>query len=268
MMNNDCHSGSGACTQPELASVRSLSEVELLDVWERGQNQPLIERALTMLVGACRGAPRETLAAMSIGQRDSCLLTLRESLFGPWLSSVADCPACGERLEMTFGLSEIRAPANPGAAHACSLHRSGYEMGLRPPNSLDLLAVSECENQSEIPGRILERCVLRVLDQGETESIEGLLARMPAEIIEAAIELVAQLDPQADVQVNLICPSCRHTWHVIFDIVSYLWSELHERAAELLREVNLLASAFGWRESDILNMSSWRRQCYAEMLIG
>jgi hypothetical protein len=33
-----------------------------------------------------------------------------------------------------------------------------------------------------------------------------------------------------------------------------------------MRQVHTLALAYGWREIDILAMSSWRRQAYLEML--
>ena len=31
-------------------------------------------------------------------------------------------------------------------------------------------------------------------------------------------------------------------------------------------EVHVLASSYGWRESDILNMSAWRRQYYLDLI--
>ncbi|MEK6300596.1 MAG: phage baseplate protein [Acidobacteriota bacterium] len=266
-MNEASFSGSSSLACGAIASVESVSPAELLDVWERGQHQAPVERALTMLAAVCPSASRETLAALSIGQRDACLIALRERLFGQVLTSLADCPACGERLEMTFSVLDIRASskAEPGAM--LSFSQSGYELGLRLPNSLDLLALAGCASPGEMRGRLIEQCVMSIRHQGRTEST-ALTSEMPAEILNAAIEQIAQADPQADVQVDLTCPCCRHEWQAGFDIVSYLWSELHDRAIHLLREIHLLASAYGWRESDILNMSSSRRVCYLEMLAG
>ena len=245
--------------------VQSLSAAELLDVWERGQNQLPVERALTMLEAACPGVPRETLAAFSIGQRDACLLTLREKLFGAQLSSLADCPACGERLEMSYSVADIRAPSEIEPADTLSFERSGYEMRIRPPHSLDLLTVAGCESPEAMRGKLFEQCVLSIRHQGRSVPVVAS-SEMPDEIIDAAIERIAKADPQADVQIDLVCPCCSHEWGAGFDIVSYLWSELHARAVHLLREVHALASAYGWSESDILRMSPHRRQCYLEML--
>ena len=248
------------------APARSLSSAELLDIWEQGQDQVPVERALTMLAAAFPDASRETLAAFSIGERDSVLLTLRQNIFGEQLSSLADCPACQQRLEMSFSVSDIRAPSEVEPARTLSLEQSGYKMQFRLPNSLDLLAVAGCASPADMRGRLFQRCVVKVEYQGRAGPV-ATVSEIPAEIIDAAIERIAEADPQADVEVDMACPCCGHEWGAAFDIVSYLWTELHARAVSLLREVHLLASAYGWRESDILAMSSRRRRCYLEMLI-
>ena len=73
-------------------------------------------------------------------------------------------------------------------------------------------------------------------------------------------------DPQADLEVNLTCPACGHRWAALVDVAAFLWTELKAQARRLLREVHTLALAYGWRESDILAMSSRRRQAYLDMV--
>jgi hypothetical protein len=79
---------------------------------------------------------------------------------------------------------------------------------------------------------------------------------------------MVQADPQADVQLALTCPACGHQWEATFDIASFFWSEIDSWAHRILREVHTLASAYGWREADILAMSPQRRQLYLEMVSG
>lgn len=257
---------------PAVPVVWPFSATDLLHVWERGQRESPVEKALTMLSFACPDMPREALAALSIGQRDACLIELREKLFGSQLSSLADCPGCGERLEMDFRVSDIRAPARPELAQPLSVKRSGYELSFRLPNSLDLMELPGEASVTEMRGRLFERCLLGVQPPGRTQfdrqASPELPAEIPAVVIEAAIVCMSEADAQADVQLKLTCPCCERQWKAAFDIVSYLWSELQERAAQLLREVHLLASAYGWREAEILALSPWRRQCYLEMLTG
>ena len=77
---------------------------------------------------------------------------------------------------------------------------------------------------------------------------------------------MALVDPQADVQLALSCPACGQQWRATFDVVSFLWDELDAWARRLLREVHTLASAYHWREADILAMSRWRRQYYLDLV--
>jgi hypothetical protein len=67
-----------------------------MTVWELGTSQPAGQRALALLAAACVDEEQPgRLAQFSIGQRDACLLTLRERTFGPQLASLAACPSCG-----------------------------------------------------------------------------------------------------------------------------------------------------------------------------
>ena len=74
------------------------------------------------------------------------------------------------------------------------------------------------------------------------------------------------VDPQANVQMNLSCVRCGKHWQAVFDIESFLWSEINRWAERLLLEVHQLARAYGWREADILAMSPHRRRFYLDML--
>lgn len=75
-----------------------------------------------------------------------------------------------------------------------------------------------------------------------------------------------ECDPQAEVLLQLTCPSCQREWMITFDIVSFLWIEIHAHAKRLLQEVHTVARAYGWHEADILALSPVRRQFYLEMV--
>jgi hypothetical protein len=79
---------------------------------------------------------------------------------------------------------------------------------------------------------------------------------------------MSKLDAQANIQVELDCPSCRRSWTATFDILAFFWTELDAWAQRLLAEVDKLASAYGWREADILAMSATRRNIYLNIIAG
>ncbi|MEI2579948.1 T4 family baseplate hub assembly chaperone [Scytonema sp. PRP1] len=245
--------------------MRSLSAQELLQVWEQGLNQPSVQRALLLLAAACPETSPQLLAELSIGQRDAYLLTLREWLFGSQIASLVTCSNCGDRLELTFSVEDIRVPQDI-ILQVLSLDVADYQVQFRLPNSLDLMAIPTryTHNQNILAVRrfLLERCLLKV----ESNSSEQPVSELPAEVMEAVVAQMAEADPQADVQLALCCPACKHKWQAIFDIVSFVWSEINAWAYRILREVHTLALAYGWREADILAMSPQRRQFYLEMV--
>lgn len=233
--------------------MRSLSASELLDVWERGLAQPPVERALALLTATRPGSTRDELAHLSIGRRDAALLSLREQTFGARLAGIADCPACNEKLELTFETSEIRA-AGDEPEPSLTVIASGQEVRFRLPDSTDVLAVAGNGDAARTRDLLLERCLE-----------DASPRQLPEEVTEAIVARMAEADPQADVQLNLSCPACGHRWQALFDIVTFFWSEIHAWAHRTLQDVHRLASAYGWREPDILALSPWRRQVYLEL---
>ena len=222
-----------------------------------------------LLAAACPETSPEALSKLSIGRRDSLLLTLREWLFGSQLVSVATCPNCSECLELNFNVSDIRVTAKNEPAEQLSLSIADYKICFRLPNSLDLAALPAADNVDSDLNRVavaqqvlMERCLLTITFQGEAQS----LTQLPHEVKQKVIEHMALTDPQADAQLNLSCPFCNHHWQLAFDIVSFFWSEIHVWAQRTLREIHALASTYGWREADILDLSARRRQLYLEMI--
>jgi hypothetical protein len=244
--------------------MRPLSASVLLEVWERGLAQPPVQRAITLLALACPETPFESLAKFSIGQRNIRLLALREQMFGPQLYSLAKCGGCNEQLELTFSTADILAAGASEPSQTYAVRHGDYEVQFRLPNSEDLAAVVHSEDNTATRQLLFERCILAAHHDGENIAA----CQLPAEVEQEVMERMAQADPQADVQFALVCPQCGHQTQAHFDILSFFWSEIHAWAYRLLHQVHILASAYGWRESEILAMSPWRRQFYLQMVRG
>ncbi len=250
--------------------MQPLSASDLLEIWERGVSRPPVEQALAILETAFPDAPAGGLADLTIGQRDALLLELRALTFGPQLKGLATCPACGERLELAFDIDRLLparpalpGPGSPGAQRpALSLTAGAYEVTFRLPSSGDVRSLAGVETPELARQRLVEACVLAVRKSGKPVEPGDL----PAEVVDALAERMNQAEPLANLSLEAACPACRHAWQILFDIVTYFWGEIEAWAARLMREVHVLASAYGWREADVLAMSAWRRQRYLELI--
>jgi catechol 2,3-dioxygenase-like lactoylglutathione lyase family enzyme len=244
--------------------VRPLSTAELLRAWELGEGRSPAEQALTLLAAACDDHDRERLAELSVGRRDGLLASLREQTFGGHLVGLTACPACGERLELSFELADVRVDPPDGDAAPVQLARDGYRVAARLPNGADLQAAAAAADPAGARLLLLERCLL----SGRRGRTPVAAADLPERLVAELMAAMAEQDPQADVRLALACAACGHGWLAAFDIAAWFWRELAAWARRTLQEVHVLASSYGWRERDILAMSQRRRWLYLELAAG
>jgi hypothetical protein len=240
-----------------------------LAAWEIARTQPSVERALTLLVTAWPETSVSFFGGLSVGERDRRLLALREALFGTRFDAVANCPACGLRLETEFDVTDVRIPDQSEARESDELcvQAGDYEVHYRLPTSDDFLAIVRLPDCKTISGQrmaLLQRCI-RSARRAESSLTPN---QLPQEVVNSISEQMAKSDPQADVSLALSCPECQNNFSIPFDILSYLWNEIDEWTQRLLFEVHALASAYGWGEREILEMSTQRRQTYLQMVNG
>jgi hypothetical protein len=101
---------------------------------------------------------------LSVGERDRRLLALREALFGARFEAVANCPACGLRLETEFDVTDVRVPDQSEARESDELcvQAGDYEVHCRLPTSDDFLAIvrlADCKTMSGQRMALLQRCI-------------------------------------------------------------------------------------------------------------
>ena len=236
----------------------SLSAENVLDLWERGEACPPVARGLAILASASEDpAPQQ----FSIGECEDRLLALHEATFGRRLNGYAQCPSCGERLELALDIPGLRA-AVPEPAPSEALRYQGYEVRFRALTGADLMAAAHCASVSLARSALLERAIVAAVRRGRAVRS----SQLPRAVVERLAHRLAECDPWAESVLNLSCPDCLHEWSVVLDVSIFVWTAIRARAQRLLHDVHALARAYGWRESDILAMSNRRREAYLELV--
>ncbi len=245
--------------------MEAMNAEALLRVWEETGGAHMVRRALALLDAAWPELGLQNWARAPIGERDGCLLQLREALFGKQLQTVSCCPRCGERIESEFTTQDIRTqpPALPAPRTPLRLQEQGHDISYRLPNSEDLLLACDDAGVADgVAATLLRRCVIEARCGG----LPLDAAALPAGVVQKLAGEMEQRDPGAEIRMALTCPACNQAWSASFDIVSYLWGEIEDWAQRLLADVHTLAGSYNWSERDILALSPARRQFYLDMV--
>lgn len=238
-----------------------LSAAAVMELADRLEGATPPEAALAVLGSVYPETPREELACWPLGLRDARLLDLRRRTLAAPLELAAACPACGEEVDVTLEPGELLPSTEPrpeGGAFAMG----GLTLSWRPVTTADLEAVRHEPTTERAAAVLLERVVSDVRRGGEPVEPRELAP----EEVRAVAERLAEADPAAEFRLALACPECGGSWSTTFDPASCLAEELRRLAGRILAEVHALASAYGWREADVLAMSGRRRRAYLEML--
>lgn len=234
--------------------MRALSAASIVTVWETGESQHPLDRALTLLCAAEPELSRAEAALLPLGERDRRLLRARELTCGPAIEALCTCPVCDGAVMFDCRVSDLLCA--PGA-------ESGE---LRPPNSADLAAISDLSDPEEAMRVLAARCGAPANTAPTTATGDPKTPTENRWNAKTFGERLAALDPQSDVTLELICPTCGRGWTEPFDIAAFFWAEVSSQARRLLQDVDTLARAYGWSEYEILSLSARRRRAYLELV--
>jgi hypothetical protein len=243
--------------------LQPLSSGDLLKLWESVSGSPHRMRAQTMIYYASSAKDRDDVSDWCIGEGDAFLLHLYRKIFGDQLDCIADCPACGEALELSLTVDDLLIDhGSGGSAYRVNVGNTPLELFFRLPNRKDLQDLPAEEPSETLRKRIVERCVLYAERQGEKIS--------PVPLTDETIDMLAKAmsreDPQAEIRLHMQCPSCLFEWKTTFDIVDFLWQKINVEVKHLMHEIHVLAQAYGWTEFEILALSGKRRKHYLELV--
>jgi hypothetical protein len=235
--------------------MESLSDSDVLALWEGGSSRHPLDQALLLLGQALPEEYYQGLADWPLGRRNEALAAVLAASFGTRLQAWTACARCGEKLEFEL---DSRVLPGDGPEGAERRHDQIVVRGrtFRLPSSRDLAYAAGEMDPRAATIRLLERCLVGTAAPAEwsDDDLEEIGDRM------------ALADPHAETRLTLLCPACGLEWDDTLDLVAFLWAQVEARARRILLTVHTLATAYGWTEADVLSLSERRRALYLEMV--
>lgn len=202
-------------------------------------------------------ASRDLPGKLLVGDRDFLMLQLRRLTLGDRFQAVLVCPACGAKADVDFTAGDIPVERHPQTSPQNTLEfldPAPRTVLFRLPSGADQEAVlgMPAEQAAEA---LLDRCIL---DDGGSPLSPGER--------QAVIEEMERLAPKVELDLDMKCPECGHSFLAPFDTTLFFCREMRLSGGQLLREVHLLALYYHWSEDQILDLPRSRRRAYLELL--
>jgi len=234
--------------------MRALTQAELLALWEAGRSLGPLDRGVLAARAASPGA--ENTADWPLGRRNRALAQLHCALFGGVLRGWTGCHGCGEQLEFAFDAHSVaEAEPEPPERRVVTVGKWLFRL----PTSRDLAVALAEKSEPGATRRLLNAC---------WTGPESAGADWGEEDLQAIEERLAEADPLAEIRLHFDCPSCSASFDETLDLGDFVWAEIEREARRILQDVHLLASAYGWSESEILSLGPARRSVYLEMVLA
>lgn len=199
----------------------------------------LVDRLLEPVPGAVAG-PGDALH-LTVPERDRVLLEVHRQTFGDRVVGTAVCARCASRFDLDFPLEAL------GSGPLARSARLPGGQEVRVPTGADEIATADAEDPATA---LLERC-----------APPGVNVEPSA--VSEALERAA---PTLDLDADAPCPECGAVNVVQFSMQRHLLDALVRERRRLLEEVHLLATAYGWSWTEILEISRNERRSLVALL--
>ena len=140
-----------------------------------------------------------------------------------------------------------------------------YHVKFRLPTGRDQEEAAKAAQSNTVgkaADQLLRSCILHISTEDD-EKVEEL----PLSIYENLPNIIADLDPQAELTLNIACTNCETQFSTIFDTGTYFAQELDNHLNQLYSEIHLLAYHYHWSETEIMSMTTCKRHRYRDLLL-
>jgi hypothetical protein len=193
---------------------------------------------------------------LPVGDVDVLVVWERRERRGDTMVAEGRCGQCLEPVDVRFSLAAYAAHHRPRPSRRAQPLGDGWftlQNGaavFRLPTARDVLAVGD---ERDPRGALLSRCVREGVGAAAARGVESAMAR---------------LAPTLRHTVSGTCPECAAAFDLEVDARELCMAELRRDAVTVYDDVNLIASAYGWGQDEILDLPSPRRRRYAGTIAG
>jgi hypothetical protein len=188
-------------------------------------------------------------------ERDRLLAVLYTRIYGPRIDTTIHCQSCESLFDVDFILQTLMddlAPEEIFRDGEDGFFISQHGVHFRLPTGDDECAVFGLPPEQAVV-ELLQRCLA---------DSAPLDADTAAEVQKA----MQALSPVVNVDLDAKCPECGQAQVVQFDLQRYLLTALMNDRRQLVQEIHLLASAYGWSLSEILNLTRSQRRAFVALV--
>lgn len=228
------------------------SAAQLIRLWNPAGRAPA-HRRLAALLSALDGA--DARRDDTLGARNRRLLTLHQALVGTPLEARVQCAHCGLDNEFTIPADDILALPLPADDARVQIRSDRQTLSFRLPRMTDIEAAGDASSVAQVRQTVLDRCRVDGDANAMTEAEADHLARE-----------FETLDPAANVAVTISCANCGRAMTASVDLASFIVREVDQLVQGFYRDVDVIASAYGWDEPTILALPAERRRRYVKMI--
>ena len=205
----------------------------------------------------------ELFKSLTIGDRVCLLLNLQKITFGNILSCVTKCNFCSDQASFDFNIDDL-LNLNLNTKHEDNypVKTKNFSLNIRPLTVLDqqlLLSASSHGNiKKNSTNQLMKSCIV--------SSVPSLPETFPEEIVDAINIKLNEIDPMANIILDLACPECKKSLQIPFDVEDFILRQIRSQTSSLEKEIHWLALNYKWSENDILNLPIQKRHRYIQLI--
>lgn len=214
----------------------------------------LLDRLMDAVPGTDIGPGKAKV--LTTADRDRLLAAVYMRAYGSRIESTVHCINCNAPFDLDFSLDEMVNHLNSETDTIKA--EKGLDGTFKLPDGRTFrlptgedecavlgLSLMEAENE------MLKRCIVKGDPARDAESLQNIMKEMA---------------PTLDLNLEALCPECQREQMVHFDIQCFLLSTIKQEQKQLAYEVHRVAGAYGWSLSEILELPRSLRRAFVELV--